>query len=192
MNAFPHLRIVGKKIPIPPRIVPNKILRNPVFDEIIAIDPNPNISKEYIEPPQKIRQSFAVLDRVLENKSRISNQESWRNNDIEKCIRITSGYHKWSNPNPRKNQPANKFQGNLDSASNLKIKSATACINKSNEVLLEKRERAWIKVSDTTSKSSKSASFKSGSIFLPSLDRTQTKLDEVIGRSISAISKKPI
>lgn len=192
MTAFPHMRVVGMKIQNPTNKTPKNHI---VVDEILAIDP-------MIEP------SFTVLDNEINRqKSRICNQDSQKNQDIEKCIRITSGFHKSyaeRSATIKKNKPVFKFtdvpqisgkkflfeHSTIDSDLNFKIKSATAStnINKSNEILLEKRAR--MKISDNIMKSSKSATLskinsKPATTFLPSLQN-----NEVIGRSISAVNKR--
>lgn len=77
MKAFPHLRVVGKKIEIPKM----RQFQNPTnyYEEIIAID-----------PPE--RDSFKLLDQELNEKLslRRSRQLSAKNQNLEKLLRITS------------------------------------------------------------------------------------------------------
>ncbi|CRK91505.1 CLUMA_CG005167, isoform A [Clunio marinus] len=83
-KAFPHLRIVGKKIDLPA-----KNIRNPFdyVDEIIAIDPP--VHKYHSEP-------FRMLDHELNEKLSIrkarqpSGMNQSRTEDLEKLLRITS------------------------------------------------------------------------------------------------------
>lgn len=80
MKAFPHLRIVGKKIETPPRIAQNPIN---FYEEIIAID-----------PPE--RDSFKLLDQELNEKlslrksRQLSAKNQLKSDNLEKLLRITS------------------------------------------------------------------------------------------------------
>lgn len=83
MHAFPHLRIVGKQIDLPP---PNKRSFNVQFEEIFAIDPPVSMSRN---------DSFVLLEHELNEKLSIRRSQQncayqQKNNDIEKCLRITS------------------------------------------------------------------------------------------------------
>lgn len=83
MQAFPHLRVIGKQIDSPPSM---KRSFNVQFEEIFAIDP----------PVSRLRNdSFVPLEHELNEKLSIRRSQQncayqLKNNDIEKCLRITS------------------------------------------------------------------------------------------------------
>lgn len=82
MQAFPHLRVVGKKIELP---VGRQRVEN--IEEIIAIDP----------PLRNLHnESFNLLDHELEHKLSLRKSQHFatsqsKNSDLEKVLRITSG-----------------------------------------------------------------------------------------------------
>lgn len=83
MRAFPHLRVLGKRIIIPEELLTNK---TEFIDELIAIDP----------PIEKLKKdSFSLLDEELHDKLMLRksryNNTSLKNNYVEKYLRITSG-----------------------------------------------------------------------------------------------------
>lgn len=82
MKAFPHIRVVGKRLELPPR-------KNPIeyVDEIIAIDPAPRYEGE----------SFKLLDQQLNEKLSLrksrrepSAKNQMKHDNLEKLLRITS------------------------------------------------------------------------------------------------------
>ncbi|KAG5672704.1 hypothetical protein PVAND_002813 [Polypedilum vanderplanki] len=82
MNAFPHLRIIGTKLELPPK----KAVANDFFEEVIAID-----------PPRFESSSFRLLDQELNEKlslkkSRLLSGKSHdlKNEHLDKLLRITS------------------------------------------------------------------------------------------------------
>lgn len=83
MQAFPHLRVIGKQIDSPPSL---KRSFNVQFEEIFAIDPPVFRSRN---------DSFVLLEHELNEKLSIRRSQQncayqLKNNDIEKCLRITS------------------------------------------------------------------------------------------------------
>lgn len=101
MKAFPHLRVVGKKIEIPA----TRQFQNPInyYEEIIAID-----------PPEHERDSFKLLDQELNEKLslRRSRQLSAKNQNLEKLLRITSSGISSSGRNGNFNQKESIIQRN--------------------------------------------------------------------------------
>lgn len=83
MQAFPHLRVIGKQMDYPP---PMKRSSNVQFEEIFAIDP----------PVARSRNdSFVLLEHELNEKLSIRRSQQncayqLKNIDIEKYLRITS------------------------------------------------------------------------------------------------------
>lgn len=102
MQAFPHLRVIGKQIQSPPSCT--KKSSNVHFEEIFAIDP----------PVARSRNdSFVLLEHELNEKLSIrrSQQNSayqLKNNDIEKYLRITSSGVLQSHQQHQKSLSANK------------------------------------------------------------------------------------
>lgn len=87
MRAFPHLRVVGKKIE-----APSIVKKSPAdyYEEIIAID-----------PPE--RDSFKLLDQELNEKLslRKTRQSSAKNDNLEKLLRITSSGRSYNQNKPQ-------------------------------------------------------------------------------------------
>lgn len=85
MKAFPHLRVVGKKIEVPSKV--RQTNPSEFYEEVIAIDP----PQSHIE-----RDSFKLLDQELNEKLSLrktrqsSAKNQLKNDNLEKLLRITS------------------------------------------------------------------------------------------------------
>lgn len=125
MRAFPHLRVVGKKMELPPR----QTIMNEYVDEMIAID-----------PPRYEGTSFRLLDQELNEKLslRKSRQLSGKNDNLEKLLRITSsGLNR--NPNQRLHSAK---KSSVDRVSTYVVKqSSLVPTNHSSKRLSQIRER---------------------------------------------------
>jgi hypothetical protein len=112
MKAYPHLRVVGKKIE-----VPLKRQTNPIdfYEEIIAID-----------PPHVERDSFKLLDQELNEKLSLrktrqsSAKNQLKNDNLEKLLRITSSGISGRNYNH--NQKPQSVRKYVDKTSTVVIK----------------------------------------------------------------------
>lgn len=198
MTAFPHLRVVGKKINLP-QIKTN----NPKFDycEIIAIDP------PLIESLST--QSFTVLDNEISRATYRKTHEVLKNNDISKYLRITSGtLQRPQNKNTMERHAGNmsiSAKKSLDSRNSVERNQTSFQYSDIPKVLnikflLKDPDESYHQIKSATLSTSKlpnydtkSASLKPKTkvssknlVHLPSL----TNNHQVIGRSISAITKK--